>query len=164
MDEAMKLVIGWTVVVAFVFTTGVTCASLVGWIEFKHRRQQQGLYVALILQVVVGAAGGLGGLARLNPEGVREDLVREGRNGLLIDFANEALDRAGTTGTSKADVLKLVGRIEGRPGSAALEGRDRLIEDLRRLPEGPILREDASRLRSTHVLSATLRGRVADPD
>src|SRR5688572_14022396 len=82
-DATMKLVLGWSVVSAFIVTTAFTLMSLVGWIRFANRKQQQGLYAALVLEVIVGSVAGL-----RSPTAVAEETKEAGKDeGVLVGRA-----------------------------------------------------------------------------
>lgn len=51
------LVVAWTMVTVFIFTSIVTCLSLVGWVKFANASQQNKLFYALIIEVAASAAG-----------------------------------------------------------------------------------------------------------
>ncbi|HEX3555116.1 MAG TPA: hypothetical protein VIA62_17980 [Thermoanaerobaculia bacterium] len=65
--EIFKLIIGYTLVGAFVFTVIVTCLSLVGVVRFASQNQQKRLFQVLIVELVVGALGIFFQLVSLNP-------------------------------------------------------------------------------------------------
>ena len=54
---AIQCVIGWALVLGFVFTVAMTCLSLVGWVDFADKRQQQRLFVVLVVELVVIGVG-----------------------------------------------------------------------------------------------------------
>lgn len=155
MDEMMKLVIGWTIVVAFVFTTIVTCMSLVGWIKFASKKQQQGLYAALILELVVGGAGKLTGNMSYSPDETGEILRSEGATGLIeaeLDAAGRA--PAGSNAAIDRETLeRLVGHINPVQGSKVAERKAGLLTEIRNLPAGRLSPEGIQRLRTAATLT-----------
>lgn len=74
MDDVMKLVVGWTIVGAFLFTTVITCLSMVGVIRFADASQQRRLFALLILQIVVGVGAQVLDVADYDPEPLRKVL------------------------------------------------------------------------------------------
>jgi hypothetical protein len=158
MDEAMKLEIGWTVVMAFDFTTAATCGSLVGWVRFANRTQQQGLYTALILEVVVFAGTSAAGVARFSPAQVSAELKSEGGAEAIGGLVNEALDATarGEPSVNKEDLERLVELIPVTPGSATERKTEELKAAIGRLPAGQITPDDVRELRRQDVFR--LRG------
>ena len=76
-DQIIKLVIGYTLMGAVVFTVVVTSLSLVGWVTFADPSQQQKLFYVLIVEIVGIAVGYFGGLLKLNPTKVREQIISD---------------------------------------------------------------------------------------
>lgn len=64
----LRLIIGYTLVGAFVFTVIITCLSLVGLVEFANPKQQQALFGALILELVVIVVANFSDWIVLQPE------------------------------------------------------------------------------------------------
>jgi len=157
MDESMKLVIGWTIVVAFVFTTGITCMSLVGWVRFAHKKQQYGLYSALILEVVVGGAGGATKSVRLDPKEVSAELKDQGASEELLGIISDAVQApAGEAPAIDRDQLgRLVERIRVPAGSADAKKKDDLREAVKRLPAGRLKPTDVEMIRSSEILTTS---------
>lgn len=79
--ELMKLIIGYTLVGAFVFTVIITCLSLIGLVKFTSQGQQVKLFSILIVELAVLGMGTFAGLLELNPSQaaakIREPLRRE---------------------------------------------------------------------------------------
>jgi hypothetical protein len=63
----VQLIIAYTLTGALIFTVIVTCLSLVGWIRFADRRQQNKLFYALILELTVLAVAFFSGFINFNP-------------------------------------------------------------------------------------------------
>jgi peptidoglycan L-alanyl-D-glutamate endopeptidase CwlK len=62
-----KLIIGYTLVGAFLFTVVVTCLSLVGIIRFANSSQQRKLFTVLVVELVAIALGAFSNLLVLSP-------------------------------------------------------------------------------------------------
>jgi hypothetical protein len=77
--QIIQLIIAYTLVGAFVFTVVITCMSLVGWIKFANKKQQQKLFAALIIQLVIGCVGFFTQLLKFNPTTVANELVEQGK-------------------------------------------------------------------------------------
>jgi hypothetical protein len=77
--QMIQLIIAYTLVGAFVFTVVITCLSLVGWIKFANKKQQQKLFAALIVQLVIGCVGFFTQLLQFNPSTVANELVEQGK-------------------------------------------------------------------------------------
>jgi hypothetical protein len=154
MDESMKLVLGWTLVVAFVFITGATCGSLVGWVKFANKKQQQGLYSALILDVVVAVGGSVTGNLRLDPKQVSAELRSEGGVDAVSGVVNEAL--GGSSGAAptldKEQLARIVEHIAVVPGTQTARDQAELRGAISRLPAGRISTEKAGELRNLELL------------
>jgi len=154
LDETMKLVLGWTIVVAFIATAALTLASLVGLVKFAYPKQQQGLYVALILELVLGTVSGATGRARYDPSAVADDVRLEGRRAEVLDQIAERLDSTGE-GTSAADreeLLRLVDRLEVKPETPQEQQRAKLRSSIEDLPAGQINAESAKAIRKSEPL------------
>lgn len=65
--EFMKLIIGYTLVGAFIFTVAATCLSLVGWIKFANAGQQSKLFGVLIVELVTIGLGVFTNMLNLSP-------------------------------------------------------------------------------------------------
>lgn len=156
MNELMQLAIGWTIVGGFVVTMALTCLSLVGWVKFADKRQQNKLFSALIVQVVVGAGSWAGGGAKFDPAPIRQELHREGANVAIREMVNSSLDTAANRASilDKGQLAWLVDHIQGSPGSQDGIQREQLRETIRSLPEGKINQEAAKSLKNAAFLKA----------
>jgi hypothetical protein len=76
--EIFKLVIGYTLVGALVFTVVATCLSLVGWVKFEHAAQQKKLFAVLIVELVGGSVSWFTGALRLDGGGVADEIAESG--------------------------------------------------------------------------------------
>ncbi len=65
--ELIKLIMAYTLVGGVIFTVIVTNLSLIGWVKFADNNQQQALFKALIIEVVVVAVGFFGNVLELDP-------------------------------------------------------------------------------------------------
>jgi hypothetical protein len=155
MDDLMKLVIGWTLVGAFVFTVAMTCLSLVGWIKFAEKKQQQRLFQIVIVELVVGAGAGLSGFARYNPAPVKSEIRQAGVNEAAIGSLNELLttDATAAPTITKKQAETLVGMVRARPGTALAVERDALQQKISALPAGAISPQDATAVRALPVFT-----------
>jgi hypothetical protein len=143
-DDMMKLVIGWTIVGAFLFTTIITCLSLVGWVKFADAKQQKKLFGALILEVVVGAGAAVAGGVNLDVEGTRKNTQSEA----LVDVARDILgDAKPSAPVDKERLGMIVNRIQFKPGSQREEQVNALRLEIQKLPTGPIAPDKAKTLR-----------------
>lgn len=154
MDESMKLVLGWTIVVAFVFTTAITCMSLIGWVTFAHKKQQYGLYSALIVELVVGSAGGATKAMRLDASAVSEELKTEGANQEISSVISDAVGGAsGAPVADKEQLTKLVERIRVKPGTVAAQKKEDLRAAVFKLPAGALKASDVGAIRRADLLA-----------
>ena len=64
----IRYVVAWTLVGAIIFTTIATCASLVGWIKFASRKQQNALFAILIVELMGGSVAFFLDLIRIAPD------------------------------------------------------------------------------------------------
>jgi hypothetical protein len=153
MDDLMKLVIGWTFVGAFVFTVITTCLSLVGWVKFADRKQQQRLFQVVIIELVVGAAAQVAGVARFNPAPVKNDLRQAGANEATTETLKELLapEADGSSRITKKQAAALVDRIKPRLGTDLAAQKEALRAKVTSMPEGTLSARDASEIR-THPL------------
>jgi hypothetical protein len=149
----MAGVVAWTIVGAFVFTVLITCLSLVGWVRFADRAQQQKLFQVLIVEVGGGVAAQVTGAAQFNPAAVSDDLKAQGANeayaGTLDDLLAGAGDAEPTLSRETAE--KLVERIDTKR-HPRLAPED-LRNSLRRLPSGPIAPAAAKELRKSRLIT-----------
>ncbi len=74
-QDLISLIIAYTLTGAFVFTVAATCFSLLGWITFAERAQQQKLFYTLIVELVVIGLGTFGGLLEFNPTNAQEKIA-----------------------------------------------------------------------------------------
>lgn len=74
--QLIRLIVGYTLVGALVFTVIITCLSLVGWIKFADQAQQTKLFGVLIVELVIISVGFFGGLLKFDPQQV-EQKIRE---------------------------------------------------------------------------------------
>jgi len=75
----MRLVIGYTVVGAFVFTVVVTLLALMGWVKLPDRKQQKYLFYAVIGEIVVLCLGQFTGVLQFDPGPVHERINAEAK-------------------------------------------------------------------------------------
>ena len=162
MDEMMKLVIGWTIVGGFVFTVLVTCLSLVGWIRFADRKQQQKLFYVLIVEVVVGLGAKAAGGASYDTKDAKKEQQQHGSNIAFEEVIADLVGAAqrGEVSIDKAQLERLSERIQAKPGEAAAQRKDALRGLIHSLPEGRISTEAARTLSTSSVLT---RSHSVDP-
>jgi hypothetical protein len=142
----MQLVIGWTVVGAFLFTTVITCLSLVGWVKFADAKQQKKLFSALILEVVVAAGGSATGLIQLDAPEVASKYEDDGRVAAVHDMLDPAA--GGGALPDKERVVRVLGKIRARPGTARETQVTALRAEVAKLPAGAISADKAMVLRT----------------
>jgi hypothetical protein len=153
MDSLMTLVVGWTLVGAFVFTVVITCLSLVGWMKFADKKQQSKLFQVLVVELVLGGAAKALGLANFNPVEVGSDLKRQGANAAITETLNTAL--AGTTddkGLDRDTAQALVERIDAGGDSSVAAAKAELADRIRAMPPGRIAPAGAQSIRASPAL------------
>jgi len=69
--ELMKLIVAWSLITAFVLTLILTVLSLVGWVKFANKSQQNKLFYVLIVQLAIGCVGFVKGKLVANPDAVK---------------------------------------------------------------------------------------------
>ena len=156
MDDTMKLVAGWTIVVAFIFTTIVTCMSLVGWIKFTYKRQQHGLYGALILELVIGTVSSVTGSTTLDAQQVANDLRADGATTELLGIVDEGLATGANTAPvwEREQLSMLIERLDVAPGTPEASQKAALHAQVAKLPSGRISVEAASAIRKSEVIAS----------
>jgi hypothetical protein len=68
--QLIRLIVAYTMTGALVFTVVITCFSLVGWIEFADRSQQNKLFGVLIVELVILSVGFFGGILKFDPQDI----------------------------------------------------------------------------------------------
>ena len=140
MNEMMALVIGWTLVGGFVFTVVLTLLSLPGWIRFADKKQQQKLFAAIVLELLVGGVGwGVDGL-KFDASDVGEGVRIQGKNEALLEFMdqNENLTKKQATNlTERLDPSR-----DPRIGEIQLD----LLKTIKELPPGTLEHASFQRL------------------
>lgn len=113
--QLMKLIVGYTLTGALVFTVIITCLSLVNWITFADQNQQNKLFVILIVELVVISVGFFGGLLKFDPKSIEKKIVEVEQYELLssgIDkfvFATEIIDELMSNNwTTKNSIKKTI--------------------------------------------------------
>jgi hypothetical protein len=143
MDPLMSLVVGWTLVGAFVFTVIITCLSLVGWVQFADKKQQRALFTAVIIELVLVFGAQLVGVARYQPEPVRKSLKAEGG----LEAVGQLLTPApGVPPVTKSQLQGIVDRIEVEPTPAQSGWKRELTTQIQALPAGAVSPESAQRI------------------
>ena len=71
------LVIAYTLVGAFIFTVIITCLSLIGLVKFSDKAQQQKLFYALIIEVVVISTAFFSGFLKFTSSKTEENSKQE---------------------------------------------------------------------------------------
>jgi hypothetical protein len=74
--ELMQLIVGYTLTGALVFTVIATCLSLIGWVKFADQAQQNKLFYALIVEVVIMSVGAYAGMLKLDAHSVEQRIRR----------------------------------------------------------------------------------------
>jgi hypothetical protein len=97
----LQLVIGYTLVGAFVFTVIITCLSLVGVVRFADAAQGRKLFAILIVELVVICVAVFSDLIRLSPKQVVAEVTAPIVNEL--ESAREAEARTATSLAELAD-------------------------------------------------------------
>ncbi len=160
MDELMQLVVGWTLVGAFVFTVIITSLSLVGWVRFADKSQQKRLFHALVIEMVLGLGSGVTGASRFNPgpvgDGLRADGANEAVTEILEDMLSPAAD--GVPRGTKEQAESLVDRLRVDRDPRLMEVQRDLRQRIRSLPDGRLRPEDARELRPLIAPARALDG------
>lgn len=114
MTPMMSLVVGWTLVGAFVFTIVITCLSLIGVVKFTNPKQQQRLFHVVILELVLGVAGQATSVLQFDPRPVASDLKSEGRNDYVFGEIEREIQAVepGQLPPDRKRLLRLVDDIE----------------------------------------------------
>jgi len=146
MNDVMALVVGWTLVGAFIFTVIVTLLSLIGWMRFADPEQQKVLFGALVVELVLGFAAGLVGVARYDPNAVAAKLRAESSAAVIEDLLNPGLGAAPQV--TKAQLEHMVGRIDPGRNADLKKWQEGVKTEIQRLPPG-ILSQEAARQLST---------------
>jgi len=145
----MALVIGWTIVGAFLFTTVITCLSLIGWVKFADAKQQRKLFSALIIEVVVAAGGKAVGGVQLDPSPVEASIKSDGKAEADLETAGDMLESSPEHGAlpDKERLGRLIGRIRVKPGTPQESQLRELKTEFATLPAGVITVDRAKTLR-----------------
>lgn len=163
MDQMMGLVVGWTLVGGFIFTMIITLGSLVGLVKFVNPKQQQALFAALIVEVVVGVGAKAAGVS-YNPAKVAKDVKQAGANEAVTEVLNDILPagEGPTPGApvSRDVVKKLLQRIRVNPGSPLEESKRIEVERLEKLPSPDIDAKGAAAVRNSALFKDAVTRRV----
>ncbi|MEM9174026.1 MAG: tetratricopeptide repeat protein [Myxococcota bacterium] len=95
-QELIRLIVAYTLVGVFVLTAVFTTLSMVGVIEFAHKRQQQTLFAVLIVEVVAVALGFFTDFLEFDPQNVTSlvvDAELRDRRAIFEDRLGEARTR-----------------------------------------------------------------------
>ena len=149
MDPLMGLVVGWTLVVAFVILLGGTVLSVFGLVKFADKSQQKKLFQVLLVESVASIGGLAFGGARLDVSGVSEHLKTEGNNEAIAGILLDKLGTEGNTAPSitKEDAQNLVERVKVPKGGWTSPFKTQLEEHVKRLGPGIIKPQAAKELR-----------------
>jgi hypothetical protein len=139
----MSLVVGWTLVGAFVFTVIITCLSLLGWAHFVDKTQQRTLFTAVIIELVLAFGAQLVGVARFQPAPVRESLKAEGSLAVVEHILTPA---SGEPTITKMQLQGIVDRIDVERDPDLKVLKRELGVQIQQLPTGTVSRESARRL------------------
>jgi hypothetical protein len=82
--EIIQLVIGYTLVGAFVFTVVITCLSTIGVIRLPDKRQQRKLFAVLLVEVAAGCVAFFLNFIQLDPGRVEETIEGRAKTDLLV--------------------------------------------------------------------------------
>ncbi|HUA67078.1 MAG TPA: hypothetical protein VMA13_00905 [Candidatus Saccharimonadales bacterium] len=110
--QIIQLVVAYTLLGAFVFTVAITCFSLVGWIKFANKKQQQKLFAVLIVQLIIGCVGFFTRLLQFNPKSVANELVEQGKE---IRQIQETIQERHFTENQRTNLVDLLSRISKCP-------------------------------------------------
>lgn len=150
MDDMMKLVIGWTIVGGFLFTTVITLLSLIGWVRFADARQQRKLFTVLVVELVVGAGAQVLGGARLDAREVAEEQKAAGSAEAILVAVDDMLDTEGTQRVQpeKEQLSRLLQRVQPKAGTEQATKVEQMRAEVAKLPPGKI---DVSRARDIRI-------------
>ncbi len=73
--KIIQLTIAYSLAGAFVFTLGVTCASLIGLVRFEDSKQQKKLFYLLIVEVVIICLTFFQGYLNYNPALAQREII-----------------------------------------------------------------------------------------
>ena len=82
----IPVIVGYTLVGALVFTVVATCASLVGWIKFANKKQQNKLFHVLLVQLCVIAVGFFARLLKFDVKRAANKIQIQGVDTFLGDL------------------------------------------------------------------------------
>jgi hypothetical protein len=110
--QIIQLIVAYTLVGAFVFTVAITCMSLIGWIKFANKKQQQKLFATLIIQLVIVCVGFFTRILQFNPKTVASELVEQGK---AIRQIQDAIQERHFTDSQKTNLTDLLSKISKCP-------------------------------------------------
>jgi len=118
--QIIQLIVAYTLVGAFVFTVAITCFSLVGWIKFANKKQQQKLFATLIIQLVIGCVGFFTQILQFNPKSVATELVEQGK---AIRQIQDSIQERHFTEYQRTNLTDILSRVAKCPiGVYAVDG------------------------------------------
>ena len=135
------------------FITAATCGSLVGWVKFANRKQQQGLYTALVVNVIVALGAAVSGNLRLDATAVGAELRSEGGATAVGGVVDEALGNPAGATLDREQLARLVEHIAVVPGTPTALQKEELRAAIGRLPAGKISPDKARELRNSRLLA-----------
>lgn len=104
----IQLAVAYTLVGALIFTVIVTCLSLVGVIKIPDKKQQNQLFMALILELVVGSVAFFVGFLKLDVGEVVEQLAVSVEQRAGEEFAKVIHQRASSQSDERITASVLV--------------------------------------------------------
>lgn len=147
----IQLIIAYTLVGAFIFTVAITCLSLVGWVRFADSKQQNRLFLVLIIELVTIGLGSFSSFLQFNPGSVSNQIETKAivnmqeRIGTLLDKVDtlsdqRAFELASSLPTSSPQVEQLIEAVDPenlrvRNAAAAKKTLKMRIVYMRREPE-----------------------------
>lgn len=154
MDPMMMLVVGWTLVGGFVFTTIVTCLSLVGVIKFADKKQQQKLFAVLVVELLVGVGAKVLGAATLDQAGVAHTIGETGRNAGIAEVVSVLAEptTAGAPTIDRAQLDTVANLFRPVPGTVMAKDISDLRAKIQQLPAGTVKHEDVKTLKNTEII------------
>jgi hypothetical protein len=99
----IQLAIAYTLVGAFIFTVIITCGSLVGWISVSDKKQQQQLFAALIVQLLVIGVGYFKDFLTFSPANVANAAIASAAEKIETRTVAQALDNLKARSVSGTD-------------------------------------------------------------
>ena len=114
--QIMELIIGYTLVGAFVFTVIVTIFSMLGWVKFADKAQQQKLFSILVVELVIGILGFFFSFLNYSPgsveTGIKEKAKAETVLEILASYVDDLTSMKSPDTMPESTFLRTLKRLE----------------------------------------------------